>query len=312
MKAGNILITILLAGLTEMGSLAASDSDTSTIFYRINEKNCLANLRLAIQRSTPEPVAPFKKSEEIAEYLKKNREALQLLYQAADMPRIDFACYNEAVKPEIIPVVSQTPRCIRLLMCDFSYHVSIGRGVEGKRALITALRMVQLTSGIPYLYGPLLLCSNIRIIFDGVRTIDSKLWHTLFSKQDSQLILTLLNTLEKNLTSGYQMAFRREGNLKRNYIEEYLRPRMKTSAKMEMVVSKYRNVYALLEKSFFSQSSKEWGNIMNAAEAVNQELTEPVVTPREWRQRYLAGMQELKELRDIFQQLLGEPAPEKL
>ena len=126
------------------------------------------------------------------------------------------------------------------------------------------------------------------------------------------MILRLLNTIEKNLTSGYQMAFRHEGNLKRTYIEEYLRPRMKTSAKMEMVVSKYRNVYALLEKSFFSQSSKEWGNIMNAAEAVNQELTEPVVTPREWRQRYLAGMQELKELRDIFQQLLGEPAPEKL
>ena len=301
MKKGNILIIILLGSLMEIGSLAASDSDTAKIFYRLNEKNCLANLQLAIQKSTSEPIVSFKKNEEIADYLKKNHEALLLLYQATDMPRVDFSCYNEAVKPEIIPVVSKTPRCIRLLMCDFSYNVGIGRGMEGRRALITALRMVQLTSGNPYLYGQLLLSSNIRIIFDGIRVIDSKQWYKFFSEQDIRQILSLLNSLEEKLTLGYQMAIRRESDLKKSYIEEYLRPRLKTSTKMEEVVSKYRNFYTLLEKSFFSQSSAEWRKIMNAAEALNQALTEPVVTPREWQQRYLASMRELEELQDIFQ-----------
>ena len=302
MKSGNRLIAILLGGLAGMAAAVTSAGEVAKIFYQINEENCLTKLRLAIEQSSPEPVILLKNDEEIADYLKKNREALQLLYQAADLPGVDFSCYSAAVKPEIIPVVSQTPRCIRLLMCDFVQNAGQGRG--SWRALIAALRIVELTSGNPYLYGQLLFCSNIRIIFDGIRKTDFRQWHTLRGEQEIRQVLLLLHSLETKLTAGYRMAFRHEGDLKTSYIEDYLRPRCKAPNELAEVVSKYRNFYSLSGRAFFSQSPAEWAKIMDAAEAVNQALTEPVVTPREWQQRYLAGIRELKELRKIFHQLL--------
>lgn len=302
MRKLSFVFSMLIGVVMGIESLSASDSDTAKIFYQINEKSCLVKLKLAIQQSSLEPIESLNGEKAVADYLKKNREALQFLYQAADMPRVDFGCYNEAVKPEIIPVVSQTPRCIRLLMCDFSYNVLVTQGTKSGRSLIAALRIVQLTSGIPYLYGQLLLSSNIRIVFDGVRAMDFKQGdsHKFFSGRDVQEILSLLNSLEKDLSTGYQTAFQREAELKKIYLEEYLRPRLKNANQLDELIARYKAFYSFLSKSFFSPSDAVWTRIMDEAESINHALTEPVITPRKWQQRYLESMEELKMLKEIF------------
>lgn len=294
-RSALLLISFVILWMNTNSFLYA---DTTRLFDEINKGSALTTIKLAIQESTPEPATTDL--QQLQDYLNKNKEPLRLLLRAAYMPPIDFSCYNESTKPEIIPFSTQIPKCVRLLMFHFEAAWDASKGTEAGQSVIASLHMVYSIAGIPYIYGQLLRSSMIGIIFDQIMKTDQNKLLDILCKDDVTHIVELLSMLEKNLTNDYKQAFLSEGKLNNVYITEYLEPQLKNSRLKDKITCQYKQFFIDFSNNFSSESPEEWRKIMISAEIINENFNTPVLTPSVWRKHYLDSIHKLKILQKFF------------
>lgn len=242
-----------------------------------------------------------------AAYLEQHKRTITLLTQAADYSPIDNHTFH-TLQPERIEFIKKVPGCIRLLMLDFTYAVSIKQEPRAKSALVTAMRTNDLIARVPFLYGQLCRTGIAGILLEKIQaTVD---WTgdglEIFNDMTISDFCSLLREQETTFLTGYRNSLLYESQLSEEYLCRYFKLHINPEREVDdddtaALAKQYRDLCRRIADSLDQPFDHNWTRILADANGFNRNFKVEMIAPDAWKYNYLKAVSDLRILRIVFE-----------